>query len=137
MAEIYDDDVERNDKDCALTKRDFQDLARYYIRTFFRNKVDEYGSQIDPEELLTDRNISLVLNTSICNGLPDIYSALKPLFKGAVKKKGKYPEDVELVLKLLRELAKLSLPKTSFTGLIAIYLEVCKGCKVDIDIDDE
>lgn len=129
MRETFEDN--EIDNDDGLTTKDFQDLARHYIRLFFTNKTNEFGSVINPEDLITERNISLVLNTSICDGLPVVYEALKPL--ATVKKKGQHSDDVQLVLKLLREMAKLSLPKTSFTGLIAIYLEVCKGYTVDID----
>ena len=131
MTDIYDDENEQND-DCILTRKDFEDLASHYIRTFFRNKVDEYGVAIDPEELLTERNISLVLNMSVCDGMPIIYKALKT--KKEVKKKGKIPDDVQLILQLLNECSKLSLPKSAATGLISVYVEVCKGCTLDVNI---
>jgi len=133
MRDTYEDN--EIDTDDGLTTKDFTELAKSYIRTFFNNKTNEFGSVINPEDLITERNISLVLNTSICDGLPLIYEALKPILSMTVKKKGQHADDVQLVLKLLREMAKLSLPKTSFTGLIAIYLEVCKGYTVDIDDD--
>lgn len=133
MANLYEDENEQNE-DGGLTRKDFEDQACYCIRTFFRNKVDEYGSAIDPEELLNERNICLVLNMSICDHLPVIYKALKSLNKE--KKKGKLPDDVQMVLKLFNECAKLSIPKRAETGVVAIYVEVCKGCTVDIDVDD-
>lgn len=136
---VYDDENELElesgnslKNDCILTRKDFEDLASYYIRTFFRNKVDEYGAEIDPEELLTERNISLVLNMSICDGMPAIYKALKT--KKDANRKGKIPDDVQLVLKLLNDCSKLSIPKTAATGLISVYVEVCKGCTVNVDL---
>lgn len=130
MSEIYDDDTEQNE-DCILTKRDFEDLAKQYIRLFFRDKIDEYGSVIDPEDLYTKRNISLVLNLTICDGMPIIYNALKSCYKKDVqKRKGKISEDIQLVLKVLNDCAKV-VPKNSAVGLLAIYIEVCKGCKLD------
>lgn len=131
MRDTYEDN--EIDNDDGLTTKDFKELAKSYIRIFFSDKTNEFGSVINPEDLITERNISLVLNTSICDGLPLIYETLKPILGKSVKKKGQHADDVQLVLKLLREMAKLSLPKTSFTGLIAIYLEVCKGYTVDID----
>lgn len=135
---VYDDENEFElesgsliKNDCILTRRDFEDLASHYIRTFFRTKVDEYGAEIDPEELLTERNIALVLNMSICDGMPAIYKALKT--KKDANRKGKIPDDVQLVLKLLNECSKLCIPKTAATGLISVYVEVCKGCTVDVD----
>ena len=125
MHDIYDDN--ETDNDGGLTTKDFQDLARHYIRLFFKNKVDEHGFEIDTEELLTQRNISLVLNLDICDGVPLIYDAMPP----REKRKGRLPEDIELMLKLLSECAKMSIPKPFEAGIIAIYVEVCKGCKVD------
>jgi len=126
MRDIYEDD--ENDNDGGLTRKDFQDLARHYIRLFFKNKVDEHGFAIDVEELLTERNISLVLNLDICNGVPLIYEAMP---RPKEKRKGKFAEDIEMMLKLLRECAKMSIPKPFEAGLIAIYVEVCKGYKVE------
>ena len=128
MTEIHDDEIDNYD---GLTKKDFQDLARHCIRQFFKNKVDEHGFEIDIEELLTDRNISLVLNLSVCDGMPLIYTALKQK-ETHNKRKSKVSEDVELVLKLLNECSKMSLPKPCAAGLIVIYTEVCKGCKLEI-----
>jgi len=128
MTEIYDDEIDNNDD--GLTTKDFQNLAKHYIRQFFKNKVDEHGFEIEIEELLTDRNVALVLNLDICDGMPLIYNALKK--KEAKKSKGKVSEDVEMVLKLLNQIAKMSLPKPCAAGLIAIYVEVCQGCTFEI-----
>ena len=128
MTEIYDDNEEHDDG--SLTIKDFKDLARQYIKLFFKNKVDEHGFEIDTDDLLTDRNISLVLNLNICEGMSIIYDALK--CNTEQKRKGKIPEDVEIALKLLNECSKMSMPKPFAAGLIAIYVEVCKGCKLEI-----
>jgi len=127
MTEIYDDEIDNDD---GLTTKDFQDLARHYILQFFKNKVDEHGFEIDIEELLTERNVSLVLNLDICDGMPLIYTALEQK-QATQKRKGKVADDVELVLKLLRECSRMSLPKLCAAGLVAIYVEVCLGCKLE------
>ena len=130
------DDTELEDglttKECQDAQqyiRDCKDLARQYIKLFFKNKVDEHGFEIDTDDLLTERNISLVLNLDICEGMPIIYEAMQ--CKKEIKRKGKISEDVELVLKLLNECSKMSMPKSFAAGLIVIYVEVCKGCKLD------
>jgi hypothetical protein len=128
MHDIYEDN--ETDTDGGLTTKDFQDLARHYIKLFFKNKVDECGCEIDTEELLTQRNVSLVLNLDVCEGMPLIYEAMK--CQKDQKRKGKLPEDVELILKLLNECSRMSMPKPFAAGLCAIYIEVCKGCKLDL-----
>lgn len=130
MNPTFYNDVEDDDDDCAVSNKDCQNLAEHYIRLFFRSKTDEYGSLIDPDELLTPRNVSLVLNMSICDHMPILYDALGHLPKE--KRKGKIPDDVVLALKLFHECSKLSIPKNFATGLVALYIEVCKGCKLEV-----
>jgi hypothetical protein len=129
MNEIYDENETEHEDD--VITRDFLALAKHYIRQFFKNKVDEHGFEIDVEDLLTERNISLVLNLGICKGMPIIYNAMKSK-REIQKRKGKIPEDVQLVLKLLNECSRMLMPKLFAAGLIAIYVEVCKGCKLDL-----
>ena len=49
----------------GLTVRDFKNLAREYILLFFFT-----NNTLSKDELLTDRNITLVLNLDVCGGLP-------------------------------------------------------------------
>lgn len=132
MVEIYDDDPNEQNDDCVVTTKDCVELAKQCLQMFFRNRVDEYGFDIEIEDLLTDRNISLTLNLTVRDDLPVIYDALKQHGKKEPKKKGKFSEDVELVLKILNECSRMSIPKNLATGLLAVYIEVCKGCKLDI-----
>lgn len=132
MNEIYDDDSERDGND--VTTQDCLEYAKQFLKMFFRNRVDEYGCEIEIEDLLTERNVSLVANMTVCDGMPIIYDVLNTTKKENTTKekhKGKLPEDVEMILKLLNEIAKMSAPKNFAAGLIAIYVEVCKGCKLD------
>lgn len=127
MTELYDEEQD----DSCLTEKDFIDLAKTYLTMFFKNRLDDNGCEIEIEELHTKRNISLVLNLSICDGMPLIYEALDSK-KAGPKRKGKISEDVEFVIKMLNECAKLSMPKPFAAGLIAVYLETCKGCKIEV-----
>jgi len=132
MVEIHEDDTKETN--CMFTIEDFKDLAKSYLSLFFKNKVDEDGNELESEVLFTQRNVSLVLNLDICNGMPLIYDALKPLFrKEALKTKGKIPGEIQFVLKMLKECSKLSIPKSFAAGLVAVYIEVCKGIKLDYD----
>ena len=137
MSEIYEDINEDAEKGDGLTTEDFRDWARICLSTFFKNKVDTDGNEINQEILFTERNISLVLNLDICNGMPYIYDAIELLYKKKVvnkefDRKGKIPEDVVFIIGLLKECSKLSIPKSFITGIIAVYIEVCKGRELDI-----
>lgn len=127
MTEIYDDDLELHDNE--VNTQDCVEYAKHFLKMFFKDRVDECGCEIEVEDLLTRRNISLVLNMTVCDGMPIIYDVLKTTKKE--KRKGKLPEDVEMVIKLLNEVAKMSAPKNFAAGLIAVYVEVCKGCKLN------
>jgi hypothetical protein len=134
MVETHEDDAKETNN-CIFTVEDFKDLAKSYLSLFFKNKVDEDGNEIEPEVLHTQRNISLVLNLDICNGMPVIYDALKPVFrKEILKTKGKIPGEIEFVLKMLKECSKLSIPKSFAAGLVAVHVEVCKGIKLDYEV---
>lgn len=132
MQEIYDE-VEEQQHDGSLTKQDFIDLAKSYLSLFFKNKVDENGFEVEPEELLTERNISLVLNLSVCNGMSIIYDALRSSYgKETQKRKGKIPGDIQFVLEIFNECSRMSVPKNFATGLVAVYVETYRGCQLDI-----
>ncbi len=126
------DDELQFEEDVAVSE--VEELAKSYIRLFFKNRLDRNGEEIEVEELFTNRNISLVLNQTVCEGLLPIYSALTPRFrKENAKRRGKVSADVECVLKLLNDCSKLGIPKCCATGLLVMYVEVCEGCKVDIE----
>ena len=127
-----DDDQEQFD-DCVFTKKDFKDLASTYLTLFFKNKIDDDGFAIDLEDLLTDRNISMVLNFDICDGMPLIYESLKKVYNKE-KRKGKLPDDIKFILKMFNECSKMSIPKNFASGLVAVYIEMCKGCKINFNI---
>jgi hypothetical protein len=127
------DDEDLVEEEGAFTQEDFKDLAKTYLCLFFKRKKDVNGLEIEREDLLTDRNISMVLNFDICEGSRLIYDALSPLYgKEIQKRKGKVPLDILMFLKLLNECAKMSVPKCFAAGLVAVYVEICKGCKVSV-----
>jgi len=112
----------------GLTLRDFKNIAKEYILLFFCK-----DNTLDKEALLTNRNVSLVLNLDICSGLPLIYDAVTSNAEFKTKKKTKVSPDISFVLSMLNKCAKLMIPKCFAVGLIAIYLETVKGCKVNYE----
>jgi ferredoxin-thioredoxin reductase catalytic subunit len=126
MAEYEIEEELDETEECLFTADDLKELAKNHIRLFFKDKA------VEDKKLYTDRNICLVLNLDICEGIPAIYEALKPSHKKDVPKKKRLTEDVSFVLGLLRECSQLGIPKCSAAGLIAVYMETCKGYKLDI-----
>jgi hypothetical protein len=132
--QAYDEDHEQID-DCIFTKEDFKNLAKFYLTLFFKNKVNDDGFAIESEDLLTNRNIFMVLNFDICGGMPLIYESLKNVYaKEIQKRKGKVAGDIQFVLNTLNECSKMSIPKSFASGLLAVYIEMCKGCKINVNI---
>lgn len=127
------EDVESESENSAFSQEDFKDLAKTYLHLFFKNKKDVNGLEIETEDLLTDRNIYMVLNFDICEGSKLFYDALRPLsVKETQKRKNKVPQDIQMFLKLLNECARKSVPKCFAAGLIAVYAEICKGYTINI-----
>jgi hypothetical protein len=126
------DDVEDENEDCPFDIRDIQEMAKGYIDLFFFDKKDENGKEVSIKSLYTPRNISLALNLNICNDMSKLYEAMKSKFNGS-KRKGKIPVDVEYILNKLNLCSKRGIPKAYAMGIIAIYLEVFEGCKVEYE----
>jgi len=126
-------DDEELEEESAFTQEDFKNLAKTFLCLFFKNKKDINGLEVEREDLLTERNVSMVLNFDICEGSKLIYDALKPLYgKEIQKRKGKVPLDIITFVKLLNECSKMSVPKCFAAGLVAVYIEICKGCKIKV-----
>jgi hypothetical protein len=125
--DIDDEDLETTNEECAFTVDDMKSLAKNYLNVFFKNlKTDQ---KFNADRLHTSRNVSMVLNLNICDGMPVIYDAMKPYFKNA--EKGKIPKDIVFIMTELNRCSKLGLPKCFATGVIGVYLEVCMGCKLN------
>lgn len=117
---------DEEDLDGGLSLKDFRNLAKEYLLLFFSTY------NIDKDDLITDRNISLVLNFDVCSGVPKLYAAMtgKPDFKPNSKKKSKIAPDIQFMISMLNRCAKLTIPKCFAVGLVAVYLELVKNCKI-------
>lgn len=120
------DDCYEDYEECAFTIDELKNLAKEYLEVFF----NKYGVEVESGKIYTERNISLVLNLDITSGIPIVYEAMDSIQEFKMKKKGKMPPDVGFILQSLRNCASLCIPKSFATGIIAVYLEVCKDCKL-------
>jgi len=136
---IFEDDISEEDDQGSLIStsvrlfKNFQSnkekIVRNYIGMYFKEKQMHYGGSIPAEVLFSPYNISLVLNTSICDGVDFSYKYIES--NGYVVKKitetDRLPSDVRLVLRSLHECACLNIPKQFIGGMILLNLELCEG----------
>lgn len=120
-----DEELENTNEECAFTVNDLKSLAKNYLNVFFKDVSTREGEILDADILHTERNISMVLNLNICDGMPLIYKAMEPKFDKR--------DDLIFVIAELLRCSKLGLPKCFATGMLGVYLEVCKGCKLNFE----
>lgn len=107
--------------------QDLTELAKQYILNFFADKEMYCGGSIPTRMLLTPRNISLVMNSSVEATLGKIYEYIEPHFKQLSADSGLIAEDVKLVISILKQCSNAGIPKEFATGILVIYLEHCEG----------
>lgn len=105
--------------------------ARNVIASFFKDREMFCGGKILDKFLLNERNISLVLNTNIEVGVQRAYQALSEAnhFPPCVDMQ-LVPDDVRLVMSVLKQCAKSHIPKDNAAGILLLYLEFCEGVSV-------
>lgn len=112
-------------------KQQSRQIAKEYLLKFFEDKEYCGGGKIPTMLLLTDRNISRIQNTGIDEGMDRAYDALERCEVEA-STKAVQPE-VDLVLRVMRDCRRLSIPQPYVAGLLLIYLELCTG----VDLSDD
>lgn len=106
---------------------DVRERAIQCITSFFSEKEMHCGGPIPSRLLLTQRNISLVLNSSVEITLSKIYDSIEPHFEQLDPESGLVAEDVKLVISVLKQCSQAGIPKEFATGILVIYLECCEG----------
>lgn len=113
---------------------DLNMLAKYYIDLYFCDKELPEGGQIPKKLLHSDRYISYVLNTDICNGMDLIYKIVGVDYTVEqvrhFERQGQLPEDVKYVISMLHDMSRRGIPKQFAIGIFLIYLELCQGHKL-------
>jgi hypothetical protein len=111
--------------------KDIERLAQHYIERFFIDKLLLSGEPVPLESMSKEYYIDKVLNLDVCGGIDLIYGAIGVKYSveetRACERKGQLPADVKHVLSLYKQCATLGIPKCFATGIIIIYLELCKG----------
>lgn len=109
---------------------DVGQLAKYYIKLFFQDKLRN-GEPIPFSELFQEKYIKIVLNHDINSGMSVIYKMLNSVpskdERYAVQRHGMLPSDVRYVISLLSQCAKAGVAQEFSVGIIIMYLELCEG----------
>jgi hypothetical protein len=108
---------------------DLKCLINQYLQQFFKDKDFHCGGKISKAILNTDRNISIVANYDIINGVQKAYSSLEkhPLSSESL---GEVTGDIRLVSSILQELARSSVPQQFAGGMMLLYLELIMGIDI-------
>lgn len=110
---------------------DVNELSRQYIERFFADREMHCGGGIPDYLLFSKYNISLILNTNIENGVKRAYHAIAQAerFPPCVDS-GIVPDDVKLVMAILKQCAKVGIPKEFAAGVMLLHLEYCEGISI-------
>jgi hypothetical protein len=121
-------------KELGFFAQDIDVLVQHYIQRFFLDKLTPKGEPVSLEAMLKPSYIEQVPNLDICGGMDYIYEAVGVEYSKeemkAFEKKGRLPDDVQYVISLYQQCSKLGIPKCFSTGIIIMYLELCKGHRI-------
>jgi hypothetical protein len=114
-------------------KKDIKKIAKHYIKKFFKNKKDISGEKIDIKSLYSKEKIEKLININILESTKIIYPILAKEKKYISKhKKEDVTEDIKLVNETLKKIYKFKIPQQFAGGVLLLYLEVCKGIKIEV-----
>lgn len=120
----------------SLFLSDVRQLSGEYIQRFFKDKEMHCGGNVPISMLLTENNVSLILNTNIEDGVKLAYKAIAYSSKDIVVEDDVHvdeitvSDDVKLVMSVLKKCSKAGVPKELAAGMLLLYLEFCEGINV-------
>lgn len=123
--DLIDEDYDFGPSLVSSFRSDVRILARQYISSFFSKKEMHCGGKILDRHLFNDRNISLVLNTSIESAIELAYLAIESTEDCRLNPENF--EDQKLCCAVLDECFRLSIPKEYAGGILLLYLNFCEG----------
>lgn len=106
-----------------------QNAVKDYLDAFFFNKDMHCGGPINARVLHSSNWVSTVMNTDSESGMGRAYAAMeREGFKQTMTNGD--TEDIWFMLGLLKECAKLGIPKCFRPGILLVHLELCEGISV-------
>jgi len=114
---------EEDDQFSCLTPEEARQIAKDSISAFFKNRTFKWGGPIPEHILHSDVNIDKVLNTSIADGVDQVYYAIH---------KAEQDCPPERVLAVLDECSKKWISKELAAGIMIMYFRLCEGIKFEV-----
>lgn len=110
-----------------------KDLAVKYMKLFFFDKEYFKGGKVPLDLLITDKNISKVLNYDIIEGVDNSYRVLEKIMNinPKVSLDGEVTEDIKIVNQILQLLSYSKVPQQFAGGMLCLYLEYVNGVKFE------
>ena len=133
--EFFDDeDLSLSDqKDIAEEARNsLKAMAVKYLNQYFLDKVMFIGGKIPEQLLRSEKRISLVLNTTICDAVDLAYKKLLHFFPSETQlKRDELARDTRMVLSILKEISMARIPKELAGGMLLLHLEMIEGIPIE------
>lgn len=134
LEEYSIEEESESSKELKFFAKDIAVLVQHYIQRFFLDKLTLDGEPVSLEVMLNPSYVERVPDLDICGGMDYIYGAVGVDYTKeqmrVFEKKGRLPDDVQYVVSLYQQCSKLGIPKCFATGIIIMYLELCKGHRI-------
>ena len=114
--------VDEGEEFTCLTPEEATQIAKDSISSFFKTKQYKWGGAIPDYVLHSDIYLNKVLNTTIIQGIEQVYSAME---KTGLK------HSHTMIVNVLNECAKNWIPKDIAAGIMIMYFKLCEGYKFD------
>lgn len=119
-------------------RKQSEDLAKFYIKTFFIGKKSFTGEEITDLDLVFEMHkIQCVLNTSIISAVKRAYQKLDSELiitkeeMNEAKRNGDVTKEIKLVNETLKNLSKFNIPQQIAGGMMLLSLELFEGIKIE------
>jgi len=105
----------------GLTREEKKKFASESMELFFDNHVPE-------EQLITDENLNLVLDTSLIEATNIVHSLIPDVFvdKRRSFKRNRLPKSTETIISIMNKCAQLYIPKPFAPGIMLLYFKFCE-----------
>lgn len=134
--EIYDEEFEGNEADCAQFQDPFllqriYDLAKKCLNKYFEGKFCYDGTKLDSKHLDDSKFVDLIVKTNIITAVDKAYSMIeRNNFCASVDNGKTMPEDVTYIVSLIHKIQRV-VPQDFVGGTLLIHLNLIEGLSFD------
>ena len=126
------DESEALESFCPQFKSCVKVMVEMHLKTYFQGRAMYCGGPISTILLQDRKLVNMVANTSIKKGVRRAHRVMKKCCHCKPYRKG-VDNQVQLVLKVLNDCAKLRIPNQFKGGMILAHLHFCVGCPGILD----